>query len=153
MKRNQRAVFAKLSSAATLTSIALSATLVGCSANPAAMAPESGSANYGQQGYPSGAYPTAQPTSPPMVTSDVPMTLEQAEADLQNLEKGFGDPSMKLSAAPDACMNACKALSSMKRAAERICELTAPANDRCSSARERVQKVETRVTQECPVCP
>lgn len=146
-------------SLARLFLLALGTVGVACAAVREPAAPETSAAGapgapqpgYAQPGYPQQAAPFG--TAQPMVTSDAPMTLEEAEADLQKLEKSFSDPSIKLSAGPDACANACKALSSMKRAADRICELTAPAIDRCTSVRERVKNVETRVIAECPVCP
>lgn len=49
-----------------------------------------------------------------------------------------------------SCENACKALSSMRRSAERICSLTSSEAERCTRARGRVEAAEKRLAQaEC----
>lgn len=50
----------------------------------------------------------------------------------------------------DSCQTACGALGSMRRAADRICEL-AP-GDRCDSAAARLGDAEKRVESACPGC-
>lgn len=52
-------------------------------------------------------------------------------------------------AANAACENACDALASMKRAAQRICALDA---ERCSSVQARVTKATERVHSRCHEC-
>jgi hypothetical protein len=50
----------------------------------------------------------------------------------------------------DTCETACDALSAMRKAADRICEL-AP-GERCDAARARVADAEKRVTEACSEC-
>jgi hypothetical protein len=52
------------------------------------------------------------------------------------------------------CGNACKALGSMQRAMDRICELTGPDDPekRCQSAREKAKAARERVEKHCPDC-
>lgn len=50
----------------------------------------------------------------------------------------------------DSCESACDALSAMRKAADRICEL-AP-GERCDTARARVADAEKRVTEACSEC-
>jgi hypothetical protein len=45
------------------------------------------------------------------------------------------------------CDMACRALSSMRRSAERICELAGPSDERCARARSRVSAAEERIRQ------
>lgn len=53
---------------------------------------------------------------------------------------------------PSPCETACRALASMQRSAERICELTAPNDQRCSDARQRVSRAEQRVVRAGCAC-
>jgi hypothetical protein len=46
---------------------------------------------------------------------------------------------------PSPCEVACRALGSMQRSAERICELTATTDARCTGARDRVTRAQARV--------
>lgn len=55
------------------------------------------------------------------------------------------------SAAPD-CATSCKALSSMRRSRDRICELAGDGDDRCTTAGERVKSAEERVSRAPCVC-
>lgn len=61
----------------------------------------------------------------------------------------LSEPGEEVSTA-DSCASACEALSAMKKAADRICEL-AP-GERCDSARARVVAAEKRVMEACPGC-
>lgn len=74
----------------------------------------------------------APPPPPPPVAEPAkdmrPMELKKAE-----------------DAAP-ACTEVCRALSSMKRAADTICRLTSPDDTRCQSARRRVHDGEERAS-------
>jgi len=60
-------------------------------------------------------------------------------------------PTAEMSAA-DRCSIACRALASMSRAAERLCELTGEDDDRCVSARARVTAAEELIYRSCPSC-
>jgi MYXO-CTERM domain-containing protein len=48
------------------------------------------------------------------------------------------------------CATACKALDSMRRAADRLCQLDP--GDRCAKARQKVSDATARVTASCPSC-
>jgi hypothetical protein len=52
------------------------------------------------------------------------------------------------------CGKACKALGSMERSMDRICELTGPEDPekRCQSAREKAKAARERVEKHCPDC-
>lgn len=103
--------------------------------------------------------------------TDAEALLASAEADVQ---RSFGDRAIAdatgggaepLDAAPspappsmeppadrqsdDACELACRALGSMRRAADRICSLSA---DRCDDATARLTRAERRVFDACPGC-
>jgi hypothetical protein len=98
-----------------------------------------------QQGYPppqpGQAAPTyAQPAPPPPPAEPEALAAEGGDAD------GLGDaPSSR-------CTVACRALGSMDRAAERLCELSGEEDDRCVAARERVAIAHDRVEASCPTC-
>jgi MYXO-CTERM domain-containing protein len=49
------------------------------------------------------------------------------------------------------CALACRALESMRRSAERLCQLDP--GDRCARARSKVDAATTRVRTSCPTCP
>ncbi len=53
---------------------------------------------------------------------------------------------------PSPCQTACKALASMRRSAERICEIVGEPDARCTRARERVDESSTRVEKAGCVC-
>lgn len=52
----------------------------------------------------------------------------------------------------DACEVACRALASMRRSADRLCELSSGDAGRCDDARARVTRAEGRVRDRCPAC-
>lgn len=57
--------------------------------------------------------------------------------------------------AGDSCSIACRALASMRRSADRVCELApsaSPDAPRCDDAKERVTKAERRVRERCASC-
>jgi hypothetical protein len=53
---------------------------------------------------------------------------------------------------PSRCSRACRALGSMDRAAERLCELTGNGDERCESARGRVEAARGLVARSCDRC-
>jgi hypothetical protein len=113
----------------------------------------------------------------PVTGGDAADTLEGAEAELTRLEAlvdgGFlgtvrpdsaGDPVpvppptaaepaplVKKGEPASQCENACSALASMSRSADRICQLAGP-GDRCEAAKSRVAGATTRVTARCSEC-
>ena len=111
---------------------------------------------------------------------EAPATLEAAEAELARLEasldgtfgavrtEGADATGEPMPAPPTAgvaepgqlskkgepasrCENACDALASMNRSANRICELAGP-GDRCEAAKSRVASASARVTAKCSEC-
>ncbi|MEM9696245.1 MAG: hypothetical protein AAGA56_27115, partial [Myxococcota bacterium] len=52
----------------------------------------------------------------------------------------------------EVCGRACKALTSMRRAAERLCVLTGADDARCQEASKRTRIAEQRVKAQCPSC-
>jgi hypothetical protein len=55
------------------------------------------------------------------------------------------EPPAKTAKVGSPCDMACRALSSMRRSAERICELAGAADERCARARGRVSAAEERI--------
>jgi hypothetical protein len=53
---------------------------------------------------------------------------------------------------PAPCETACRAVGSMRRSAERICELTDQADSRCTGARQRVTRAEQQVERAGCAC-
>lgn len=54
--------------------------------------------------------------------------------------------------ATDRCERACQALASMRRSAERLCELTGEADERCASVRQRLENAADLVRRSCSSC-
>lgn len=96
-----------------------------------------------QQGYPQAqpgqAAPTYAQPAPPPAEPEAPAE-EAGDAD------GVGDE------ASSRCAVACRALASMERAAERLCELSGEDDERCVQARERFAAALDRVEASCSEC-
>jgi len=104
----------------------------------------------------------------PVVDSEsesAPADAEDAEAALARAEKDLDTslgPSGRTGAAPRAealkespdapCDTACRAFSSMQRAAGHLCSIAGDADARCGAARERLQRASERVRAACPAC-
>ena len=94
--------------------------------------------------------------------SDPESEFDRAEAELNGLwTQDDGEPldgprpMQEDGAAMSAgrrCTIACKALASMKRSANRICDMTGEGDSRCESLRERVERARSRVFSSCPSC-
>lgn len=121
---------------------------------------------YGQPGYGQpGAYPQPSP-QPGMVPGPPPppslgldktrdySSLEGAlsafEEDEIELNAFFTDDSMEMSTG--GCLRICKALDSMRRSADAICQLAGDEDQRCSGARGRLEKNEQRVSEAGCAC-
>jgi hypothetical protein len=91
---------------------------------------------YGQSATPAG--PFAQ---------EPPLTLEEAQSALDSA-------ATELSTAGQSCAQACKALASMKRSSDRICELNGPSDPgaRCQKARDRVETARETMRKRCGSC-
>ena len=90
--------------------------------------------------------PGAAPAPPP-ARPGAGTTLTDAFDDLDAA-------AAELQASGNDCARACKALGSMKRARDRICALTGPADTegRCALANDRVDAAVERVNESCGAC-
>ncbi|MFO0757142.1 MAG: MYXO-CTERM sorting domain-containing protein [Byssovorax sp.] len=71
-----------------------------------------------------------------------------ATAEIAGLEAQLDQDAQRVST--EGCAVACQALGSMRRAADRLCELDRGA--RCAGARSKVRDAEDRVRASCPEC-
>ena len=95
-------------------------------------------------GLPQGPSPGEGGTAPG-VSSELP--AQPSPPPTAGLEHHKAEPE---DTSADSCETACDALSDMRKAADRICEL-AP-GERCDAARARVADAEKRVTEACSEC-
>lgn len=125
-------------------------------------------AGYGQPGYPPNqqapaqpGQPWAQPPPPPPPVASAPAADPAKPADTP----AAGPPApVEPSAAPqssddeaereekDRCEIACRALGSMKRAAEHVCRAAGSSDGRCARAKDRVAAASARVAASCEDC-
>jgi hypothetical protein len=61
-------------------------------------------------------------------------------------------PEANAGLAANRCTTACRALESMQRSAERLCELTGGDDGRCDDANTRVTRAARVVADACPTC-
>ena len=54
--------------------------------------------------------------------------------------------------AADRCSRACRALGSMRRSADRLCELTGRDDPRCQNVEQRLVRARDTVARSCPGC-
>lgn len=66
-------------------------------------------------------------------------------------EQDDGDTTTALQAR-DRCDVACKALASMKRSADGVCDMTGEGDTRCERLRDRVERARSTVYDRCPAC-
>lgn len=120
------------------------ALLVGCGAGKPAMAPAGGAAA------PSNTTEQA-PGEPP-----TDKMIVEPKADAATAQASFDEASAAFSAAGSDCASMCKALASMQRATDRLCELAKDGGDldqkRCADARTSVTDAETKVKSTCGGC-
>jgi hypothetical protein len=89
---------------------------------------------------------------------DPAQALANAEKQLEVAlggEAGVSDPGPRPQPAPlgtDRCDVVCRALASIRRSADRLCELSTDDPGRCKDARARVTKAEDRARGACPTC-
>jgi hypothetical protein len=138
-----------------VTALAGVALGTGCSAKSAAPADAAAPTQQQYQpGYPqgdatTGAAPTAAIQNPFATGPDAMSELDRAEHDFENAVTGKDSMGQPLSAGTDTCQTVCKALASMRNAADHVCEL---AKDRCDDAKSRVTRAENRAKESCPLC-
>ncbi len=119
---------------------------------------------------PSAAPPAAEPASESAAPSSLRAgtadeavgELDAAERELDRLLGGSGDATgpgglkkegeERPLAGGDGCSIACRALASMRRAADHLCELAGEGDTRCSDARARVGRASDRVRGSCASC-
>lgn len=91
-----------------------------------------------------GSAATSPATSPP----PPPASAAPAEMSSQKLYESGGDERGSQS----PCEIACRALSSMKRSADHVCEISSEQDERCSRAQNRVAQAGERVRRHCTGC-
>jgi hypothetical protein len=111
--------------------------------SPRAAAPAAPSPGYGQEssyGYGQQAPGAVDPHSP---AGRARVRLSEARRELD------------IAASDRDCARACRALESMERAAQQVCELARSAEERgeCASATAQVEKARDRVNSACGSCP
>jgi len=86
----------------------------------------------------------------PAVALALLLVANEAHAadDVTTLETQLGRETTELSTAD--CASACKALASIRRAADRICDLEP--GPRCNAARDKSEAATKRVREACPEC-
>jgi hypothetical protein len=96
------------------------------------------------------AQPGAAPPPPPPPAATVPGAQPYPSggaapraAEAPDEDKGSVEP---------VCVTACRALSSMQRAATHLCELAGEPDPQCTNAKDRVQRATDRVLAQCPAC-
>jgi hypothetical protein len=95
-----------------------------------------------------GATPAAKPHAFDSLTGSLSPGFQSSYEDFLVAE-------LALSHASDACSDACRALRSMVRAAERMCAIASSEReaDRCEAARGRVHGAREHIRRACHVCP
>ena len=137
----------------------------GCSEAPSAKTAQAAPASPPNAGYaesPTSEGGTAAPTPPPQpsqydvsstndlrTVADAQASLSASEAKITGL-LGTGPKAVRLSG--DGCDVACAALASMKRATDRLCDLSTDEPPRCTDARARVDRASARVREVCSDC-
>lgn len=106
---------------------------------PAPPPPSGESAGGADPAIASGA-PAATPTRP--ADSGAP-----GEIKAQRLGEGSDEGGSR-----NVCEIACRALSSMQRSADHVCELSSEEDERCSRAKSRVSQASERVRAHCTAC-
>jgi hypothetical protein len=100
----------------------------------------------------SGSEPPAEGTGSPLDKNEyknvgeAESALASAKSELDQLLQKPGGGADRLSVGDSRCENACKALASMKRAADAVCRLAGDGDTRCKKARTLVKDSEGRVS-------
>lgn len=76
------------------------------------------------------------------------LAQQRAGGDIEALEREIDRDETEL--ATKSCVDACRALTSMKNAAERLCAIDP--GPKCKDARDRVTRATDRVRSACPEC-
>jgi len=101
---------------------------------------------------PSSMQQQAPKEGPPRESKD-DRDLDESMPTLADALSAFDQAQVRLSAGGNDCRTACRALGSMRRSADRICELEPTGSDsRCERARQRLRDAEKRVHSGCGEC-
>jgi hypothetical protein len=101
-----------------------------------------------QPGYPPHPPPASAQPSAPAPDVDANRRRDAAREEL-------GEAQRDLEAAASDCSAACRALASMERATQHLCDLAADPGDRgrCDDARQRLRAARDRIRSACGTCP
>lgn len=134
----------------------------GCGAGgapPAAETPTNGPPEKTETGEPGGADGEEAPASDELHYAQPPGSTKEDGKDGKTLSLDaalalFKESESQLASGVLDCGKACKALGSMERSMDRICELTGPEDPekRCQSAKEKAKAARERVEKHCPEC-
>jgi hypothetical protein len=98
----------------------------------------------------------APPSNYDVSSSRKPATLGEARAAFTDAENKVvalvGTAAKPVALSTDSCGVACKALASMKRATEHLCELSTDDPASCDDARARLDRATARVREVCGEC-
>jgi hypothetical protein len=144
--------------------LALSLTMCGGAAvqrapeAPASSAPAPADAPAGAGAYPTATPATPQPSQPPAGAPPATMAppAENAAGSGRDAARSeFARAQSDLEAASTDCVAACRALASMERAAQHLCDLAGDPDDqnRCNDARRKVVAARERIRSACGTCP
>ncbi len=142
------------------TAISLVLLAVACGANSAAPAsspaPTGGVERQSEstEGLDQKAPPNKQFSTPPPSSTMGDEDDGDGLVDLDAALSLFQKSELELSGGLSDCDHACKALGSMERSMNRICELTGPEDveHRCEDARKKARRARERVEKNCPRC-
>jgi hypothetical protein len=105
---------------------------------------------------PSVAKPTVTAAESPPTKSEAPPPQKTMAVQVAEAELDFESAQDAFSAAGNECASLCKALASMKRATEHLCELTqgGGSNDqkRCTDAKAKLESAQAKVKAACGGC-
>ncbi len=92
--------------------------------------------------------PAEETAAPEAPTEQPPPGGQPAPVKPKPASRGpMGGATAQTKSVAPSCDTICKALASMQRSAERICEITSSEDSRCTRARKRVESATTRVDQ------
>ncbi|MSP25092.1 MAG: hypothetical protein EXR75_07995 [Myxococcales bacterium] len=97
--------------------------------------------------------PAATPAAAPLL-AEVPAAEKKTAGDqaADRLAADSRSGTRREDSRMHRCSLACRALTSMRRSANRLCELAGDADARCDDVRHRVERAALRVARACPAC-
>lgn len=132
--------------------------LVACTAVVAACSSSPNANDAGKFTAATGTSPTAPPGNLPEMNAGTttPKSATEAEDALtsaeRELERLVGTDSAPSPLSTDGCVTVCKAVASIRNAAEHVCALSQDEPSRCESARDRAERAAERAKSACPSC-